>query len=448
MSHSYNFGAALLLCASLCAAIPVYVMLPLTTVTTSGVNDPVQLQKDLVSLKNMGVKGVMVDVWWGLSEPGERSYNFTAYKHITSMCKSVGLKLQVVMSFHKCGGNVGDECNIPLPSFVTSVGNSNSDIFYKDYEGKPDDEYINLGVDHEALFNGRTPLDMYKEFMEAFHSALNDEIGNTIDGISIGLGPASELRYPGYQQNKGWSYCGVGEFQVNDKYLLAELKQAASDAGHPEWGGAEPNDAGSWNSRPYDTGFFSSNGFDNYASDYGKFFLSWYSNRLLQHGEDVLSIAKKVFGSKVSLAAKISGLHWWYDDGSHAAELTAGYYNVNGNDAYKTIAQRISKYVKVFDFTCLEMRDSGGDCASKPATLVQQALSAVRSVGMDFDGENALELCSGNCDQNGLDQIYYQSTSNGRISHFTYLRLTRSLVDNPNNVNVFTNFVNKMANAN
>jgi len=441
-----NFGA-LLLCATLCAAIPVYVMLPLTAVTTSGVNNPAQLQKDLVTLKNMGVKGVMIDVWWGLSEPNAKNYNFTAYKHITSMCKSVGLKLQVVMSFHRCGGNVGDECNIPLPSFVTSVGNSNSDIYYKDYNGKPDEEYINLGVDHEALFNGRTPLQMYKDFMSAFHSALNDEIGNTIDGISIGLGPASELRYPGYQQNKGWSYCGVGEFQVNDKYLLAELKKAASSAGHPEWGNAEPNNAGSWNSHPSDTGFFSSNGFDNYASDYGRFFLSWYQSRLLKHGEDVLSIAKDVFGSKVPLAAKVSGIHWWYNDGSHAAELTTGYYNTNGNDAYKNIADTLRKYVKVFDFTCLEMRDSYNDCASKPATLVQQAKSAALNAGMDFDGENALELCSNNCDQNGFDQIYSQSVSNGRVAHFTYLRLTRSLVDNSNNRNIFTNFVNRMANA-
>jgi len=447
MSRAHISVAAVLALAALCAAIPVYVMLPLTAVTDGGVSNPSQLLKDLRVLQSMGVKGVMIDVWWGLSEPSAKSYNFTAYKHIATMCRSVGLKLQVVMSFHRCGGNVGDECNIPLPSFVTSVGQSNNDIYYKDYNGKPDEEYINLGADHEALFGGRTPLQMYKDFMSAFASELGSEIGSTIDGISVGLGPASELRYPGYQQNKGWSYCGVGEFQVNDKYLLAELKQAASAAGHPEWGGAEPNNAGSWNSRPSDTGFFNSGGFDNYASDYGKFFLSWYQSRLLKHGEDVLSIAKDVFGSKVPLAAKVSGIHWWYDDGSHAAELTTGYYNANGNNAYYDIANTLRKYVKVFDFTCLEMRDSSNNCGSKPATLVQQAMSAAKSAGMDFDGENALELCSGTCDQNGLDQIYNQATSNGHISHFTYLRLTRSLVDNTNNVNIFTNFVRKMANA-
>jgi beta-amylase len=39
------------------------------------------------------------------------------------------------MSFHQCGGNVGDQCNIDLPSWVLSVGNNNPDIFYTDQHG-------------------------------------------------------------------------------------------------------------------------------------------------------------------------------------------------------------------------------------------------------------------------------------------------------------------------
>jgi len=35
---------------------------------------------------------------------------------------------------------------------------------------------------------------------------------------------------------------------------------------------------GNYNSRPSDTGFFSDNGFDNYASAYGRFFLGKPSN--------------------------------------------------------------------------------------------------------------------------------------------------------------------------
>lgn len=39
------------------------------------------------------------------------------------------------------------------------------------------------------------------------------ESGTIID-IEVGLGPAGELRYPSYQDNQGWKFPGVGEFQV------------------------------------------------------------------------------------------------------------------------------------------------------------------------------------------------------------------------------------------
>jgi len=38
-------------------------------------------------------------------------------------CTYFGLSvLQVVMSFHACGGNVGDNAQIPLPQWVLQVG--------------------------------------------------------------------------------------------------------------------------------------------------------------------------------------------------------------------------------------------------------------------------------------------------------------------------------------
>jgi len=33
------------------------------------------------------------------------------------------------MSFHECGGNVGDDVCIPLPRWLTEIGRSNPDIF-------------------------------------------------------------------------------------------------------------------------------------------------------------------------------------------------------------------------------------------------------------------------------------------------------------------------------
>jgi hypothetical protein len=38
------------------------------------------------------------------------------------MVKAKGLRIQAVMSFHACGGNVGDYAQVPLPDWVFKVG--------------------------------------------------------------------------------------------------------------------------------------------------------------------------------------------------------------------------------------------------------------------------------------------------------------------------------------
>jgi hypothetical protein len=60
--------------------------------------------------------------------------------------------------------------------------------------------------------------------------------GSVLTEITVGLGPAGELRYPSYPEGDGrWRFPGVGEFQCYDKYMLEDLKRSAEAAGHPEW---------------------------------------------------------------------------------------------------------------------------------------------------------------------------------------------------------------------
>lgn len=94
------------------SGVPVYVMLPLDTVSPGGgVNRARALNASLMALRSAGVEGVMVDVWWGLVEKdGPGKYNWEAYLELVQMVERNGLKLQMVMSFHQCGGNVGDSC--------------------------------------------------------------------------------------------------------------------------------------------------------------------------------------------------------------------------------------------------------------------------------------------------------------------------------------------------
>ena len=90
--------------------VPVYVMMPLDSVKMdNSVNRRKAMNASLQALKSAGVEGIMMDVWWGLVErekPGE--YNWGGYVELLEMAKKHGLKVQAVMSFHQCGGNVGD----------------------------------------------------------------------------------------------------------------------------------------------------------------------------------------------------------------------------------------------------------------------------------------------------------------------------------------------------
>lgn len=60
---------------------------------------------------------------------------------------------------------------------------------------------------------------------------------------------------------------------------------------------------------------------------------------------------------QVDVAIKVAGIHWWYRSRSHAAEMTAGYYNHLKRDGYAPIAKMLSKRGVGLSFTCIEMSD-------------------------------------------------------------------------------------------
>lgn len=423
---------------------PVFVMLPLNIVDPSNPGNLAYydtLKSWLTKVKQAGAAGVMADFWWGIIEKaGPKSYNWNAYLQLAEMCTSLGLKLNVVTSFHQCGGNVGDDCNIPLPSWVLSTPG----VYYTDQNGAETREYISLGADEQPLFQGRTPLQMYRDFFLSFEQTFAKYLSSgQIEEIEVGVGPSGELRYPAYRLDK-WSFPGIGAFQCYDKYMLQMLKDAAYNASRPEWA-YPPTNAGNYNSRPEDTPFFSSNQPNNWNSDYGKFFLGWYSSSLIAHGKRVLDLAAQVFSKyPTTYSIKISGVHWLYNTESHAAENTAGYYNVGGRDGYMPIVDILKAENASFDFTCLEMRNSeqSPDARSNPEALVAQTRKASEIDGVRFRGENALQRY----DRTAYSQIIAQSRySNGEpINGFTYLRLTNELVNNQQFYNDFVWFVQQM----
>ena len=117
------------------------------------------LEEQLKELKAAGVDGVMVDIWWGIVESkGPKQYDWYAYRSMFKLVQQCGLKIQAIMSFHQCGGNVGDAVNIPLPQWVLDVGESDPDIFYTNRAGNRNKEYLTIGVDNQSLFGERTAV--------------------------------------------------------------------------------------------------------------------------------------------------------------------------------------------------------------------------------------------------------------------------------------------------
>ncbi|KAL6656702.1 hypothetical protein ACP70R_004482 [Stipagrostis hirtigluma subsp. patula] len=438
----------------LASYVPVFVMLPLGVVTLENeLEDAEGLRAQLRRLRDAGVDGVMVDVWWGIVEgAGPGLYEWRAYRELFRLVQAEGLKLQAIMSFHACGGNVGDAVSIPIPRWVREVGDDDPDVFYTSSAGVRNREYLTIGVDDQPLFYGRTAIQLYADFMKNFRENMADflDSGLIVD-IEVGLGPAGELRYPSYPESQGWEFPGIGQFQCYNKYLAADFKAAAAEAGHPEW--ELPGDAGDVNDTPEDTGFFAAEG-GTYLTEQGRFFLAWYSGKLLEHGDRVLDEANRAFlGCRVKLAAKVSGIHWWYRHPSHAAELAAGYYNLDGRDGYRPVARMLSRHDgALLNFTCAEMRDSEQpeEAMSSPERLVRQALSAGWGEGVDVALENALSRY----DRSGYNQMLLNARPNGarvgdggapprRVAAVTYLRLSDELLAGKN-FRIFRTFVRKM----
>ncbi|KAI4303935.1 hypothetical protein MLD38_039512 [Melastoma candidum] len=442
-----SFGGAV-------GGVPVYVMMPLDSVRGDGkgVNRRKAMAASMRALRSAGVEGIMVDVWWGLVERDEAGrYEWGGYEELLDMAAKNGLKVQAVMSFHQCGGNVGDSCFIPLPKWVVEEMDKDPDLAYTDQWGRRNYEYLSLGCDNLPVLKGRTPVQCYGDFMRAFREKFQNFQGETIVEIQVGMGPAGELRYPSYpEQNGTWKFPGIGAFQCFDKYMLSSLKAAAEAAGKPEWGSSGPTDAGHYNNWPEDAPFFKKEG-GGWNSPYGEFFLTWYSQMLLDHGERILSSAATVFANTgVKISVKIAGIHWHYGSRSHAPELTAGYYNTRFRDGYLPIAHMLARHGAIFNFTCIEMRDheQPQDALCAPEKLVRQVALATREAQVPLAGENALLRYDEYAHEQILRTVLfkmdgYPGSEDREMCAFTYLRMNPELFQ-PDNWRSFVSFVKKM----
>ncbi|XP_021849858.2 beta-amylase 7 isoform X2 [Spinacia oleracea] len=428
--------------------IPVYVMLPLGVINMKcELTDPDGVLKQLRILKSISVDGVKVDCWWGIVEAhAPQEYNWNGYKRLFQIVKDLKLKLQVVMSFHECGGNFRDDVCIPLPLWATEIGRSNPDIYFTDKEGRRNSECLSWGIDKERVLKGRAAFEVYFDFMRSFRIEFDEFFEDgIISMVEVGLGPCGDLRYPSFPVKHGWRYPGLGEFQCYDQYMLKSLQKAAEARGHSFWAKG-PTNAGFYNSQPYETGFFCNGG--EYEGYYGRFFLKWYSQVLVEHGDRILSLAKLAFEG-TCIAAKLSGIHWWYKTDSHAAELTAGFYNPCNRDGYAAMMSMLKKHGAALTFTpaevdLLDQLENSSEPLADPEGLAWQVLNAAWDVCIPVSSENYVPCHSREVYNKMLENAKPFNDPDGRhLLSFTYHRLSLQLMER-HNLMEFERFVKKM----
>ncbi|GAV73054.1 Glyco_hydro_14 domain-containing protein/DUF822 domain-containing protein [Cephalotus follicularis] len=372
--------------------VPVYVLL-----ATSAINafcqlvDPEGVRRELSLMKSLNIDGVVVSCWWGIAEAwNPQKYVWSGYRELFNIIREFELKLQVVMAFHEYGVNDSGDVLISLPQWILEIGKSNPDIFFTDREGRRNTECLSWGIDKERILNGRTGIEVYFDFMRSFRTEFDDLfLEGLISAIEIGLGASGELRYPCFSERMGWRYPGIGEFQCYDKYLQQNLRKAAKLRGHSFWARG-PDNAGQYNSRPHETGFFCERG--DYDSYYGRFFLHWYSQSLIDHADNVLSLASLAF-EETKIVVKVPAVYWWYRAASHAAELTAGYYNPTNQDGYSPVFEVLKEHLVTIKFVCSGLQVSShesDEALADPECLSWQVLNSAWDRGLSVSGENML----------------------------------------------------------
>jgi alpha-amylase len=379
-----------------------------------------------------GVDAVAIDVWWGAVEPTRGVYDWSYYDRAFAAITGAGLDLVPLMSFHECKSNVGDDCDISVPSFVwepvsiCGIAGCSTPVPAENHFVS---EYGNVNREAPAPWGAgasRTLLQQ-QEFMEAFEQHYGSgptDYSDSIQEITIGTGPAGELRYPSYAAHDSKvpgnpaGYPNRGTFQ---SYTPAAVRDFA------DWAvaryGSVAGVAAAWSipgltyaaiSPPTDhERFITSGSYRTLA--YGRDFTRWYSESLLSHGRDVVERASTAFDEEfagVPLGVKIPGVHWQTMATSpmqRVPEIAAGLVHTDhdyasastghGYDPLLAIVDELSSGPGAHDvrlhFTALEMPDGrewdGADHAySDAASLVAWVGDAARRAGVTLKGENAL----------------------------------------------------------
>jgi len=418
------------------------VMAPLLVGNPENPADPInssawnEFRVDLLKAKQKGFTAVSVDVWWGLvQKAGPESFDWAYYDRVLEVLSETQLNWIPILSTHACGGNVGDNCNIPLPEWVWSLG---EDTHYVS-------ETQNRNQDYVAHYADALVIPCYRKFWEAFSERyLSSAEGPQALELGLGLGPSGELHYPAYHAHDG----AHERVRYPDRGLFQGLGPRA-DSEFREFLETRYTSSLGMLNRSWETDYSSLENISlsglveslnsdldssvGVLSEMSQDVLSWYHQSLMDHLERVMLAAYEVFKGQHVIALKIPGVHW---HSTRYAELMNGL--LDPRDAavswksedlglgyarlFATVrdvldespAMRVRVYI-----TAAATSDSIAPF-SRAETLVRAFSNLAFQIGVPLGIENAL---AGDLYSESSLQIMESHLKSGRADSVTILRL-------------------------
>ncbi|WP_219413061.1 family 14 glycosylhydrolase [Pseudonocardia nigra] len=379
------------------------------------VTDFADFESDLRTVAGYGVDAVSVDVWWGDVEgTADNAFDWSYYDRVFELITANGLDIIPILSFHQCGGNVGDDYTSLLPAWLwpkyaerahRGVRLGPDGLKHRSEQGNHSAETVQGWAD-QVVENE------YRGFTRAFADHFAPRYNDAVTEINVSLGPSGELRYPSYNaHDTGTGYPTRGGLQAYSDLAVEDFERAALkkyrslQGVNAAWGTAyasreeirPPADA---------EAFFTSLAYRD--TTYGRDFVDWYNGSLVDHGERVLETVVRALGhdfAEAEIGYKVPGIHWTMTNPAHprATEVTTGLVQTSvdldspatghGYQRIIELANRVDARGRqvVMHFTALEMDDQ--DYApqySLAKTLVGWIGQYAHDAGVELKGENAL----------------------------------------------------------
>jgi beta-amylase len=405
------------------------------------VSDFAAFEQDLKTVKAYGVNAVSVDVWWGdVERLADNRFDWAYYDRIFGLITANGLRIAPILSFHQCGGNVGDDYTSLLPSWLwpkyanrtfRGIRLGPTGLQHRSEQGNYSPESVQGWAD-QVVENE------YRDFTRAFTDHYGRQYAADVVEINVSLGPSGELRYPSYNSHDtGTGYPTRGGLQSYSPLAVADFQDFALRkyrnlrAVNTAWGTAfttrsqiaPPANA---------TAFFDDGTYR--GKPYGKDFVDWYNGSLVDHGKRMLETVAATLGRsfpQADLGYKVPGIHWTITNPAYprATEVTTGLIQTSVDlDAratghgYKRIvdlARQVDARGRavVLHFTALEMGDMNvAPQYSQAKTLVGWIGQYAYDARVPLKGENALS--------GGVQSDFGWDNINDAFDTWGYLGLT------------------------